>query len=593
MRYLSFIIGIILILLAALANALGLDNDPGWGAGRWLLLSAGLALAIPSAGAMLFHSALLPAESRERMAAALAKLRGWAACALRAYPLTVALVIVAWLAITVYGFWLTSAGRFRYKHDSGFYSSLAEGFLRGELALPQMPDPVLLALPDPYNMAARDASGAKVLWDASLYHGRYYIYWGPIPALILAAGGLFTGQVGSNAALAFAFYAGLAGVTAMLLHLLRRRYYPRAPGVSIAIFLLAAALNLHLLWLAGRPVVYETAILSGQFFLFLGLLFWLIYIERGSLAWAILAGLSWGLAVGSRNTLVASAGVYSVFVLAHVLRNSAWNLRKLRWGTLAAVAVPLALCGAGLAWYNYARFGSLTETGVTYMLSLAVNPKQFFSPVYAPTNALMYLFYGFDLSESFPFFPFRITYNLQFPAWASRPPFKMFDREFYGLLPAAPVTWLLALAVPLLVWTVVRRGKASQEDETAGARRTERREIAAMIVLAGLAQFAVLMGFFYGGTRYGADFILPAVLVSALAAWEVDARLAGRPWLRAALWAAAAGLALATAVIGVFGSFYVPEGFIRRNNPAVYAALAKTWTPVGHYIAGAIRLILK
>ncbi|MBE0695454.1 MAG: hypothetical protein IH586_00870 [Anaerolineaceae bacterium] len=612
-RFISFFAGIIFLCFAFFANALGIDNDPGWGRGRLFLLLVGLLLSLPAVAVQLFRTGLIPARIRRAMRRAVGSIQGWVQRAVRCYPLTVVLTGLVWAVLVVYGAWITSAGRFpEYPPEGGFYPRLAEALLHGQLSLLEKPDPILLTLPDPYDMIARDESGAKVVWDASLYNGKYYVYWGPVPALILVAAQVIGGQPPSNAAMVCGFFAGLAGVLAGLLHLIRKRFYPRAPGISIPLFLFAAALNLHTLWLVGRPAVYEASIISGQFFLFLGLLMWLISLESERRGWLVLAGLSWGLAAGSRNTLVISIGVYTAFALLHLWRANGWKLNGLPWGKLAALLIPLFLCGLALMVYNFARFGSLIETGQRYQLSLAVNPKNYFSPAYIPTNLYMWLFYRFDLAETFPFFPFRITYNLQFPFWAVRPPFKMFDREFYGLLPSAPVTWLLALALPLLagaLWRRRRKPAASRSQVTTASHShknpasgisapdnrlpASRLELAGMIGLAGFLQFMVLMSFFYAATRYGGDFTLPGVLIAALVTWETDAKMIQHPRLRSAFWSIAAVLVMSTALIGVFGAFTVPEGLLRKNNPALYRAVAKQWSEVGGYVVGFIRLASK
>ncbi|MDE3061395.1 MAG: hypothetical protein KGJ06_10330, partial [Pseudomonadota bacterium] len=63
------------------------------------------------------------------------------------------------------------------------YQMLGQAFLAGHTHLGTVPDPRLLALPNPYNPAGRD--GIRLLWDASLYQGKYYLYFGPVPALLL------------------------------------------------------------------------------------------------------------------------------------------------------------------------------------------------------------------------------------------------------------------------------------------------------------------------------------------------------------------------------------------------------------------------
>src|SRR5829696_3147634 len=84
---------------------------------------------------------------------------------------------LAMLAL-IYAFFAT--GAFAHPHVGSYYDWLARGFLQGQLHLPLAPSPELLALPDPYD--PRQNANYR-LHDVSLYNGRYYLYWGPLPAL--------------------------------------------------------------------------------------------------------------------------------------------------------------------------------------------------------------------------------------------------------------------------------------------------------------------------------------------------------------------------------------------------------------------------
>ena len=64
------------------------------------------------------------------------------------------------------------------------YNLLAKGYLSGHLSLSILPAPELLALPDPYDPIA---NARLRIWDATLFKGRYYLYFGPTPALLLFA----------------------------------------------------------------------------------------------------------------------------------------------------------------------------------------------------------------------------------------------------------------------------------------------------------------------------------------------------------------------------------------------------------------------
>jgi hypothetical protein len=63
------------------------------------------------------------------------------------------------------------------------YNQLAEGFRAGHLHVISEPSPALLARPNPFDWSNFN------LWylDASLYKRHYYLYWGPVPALLVLA----------------------------------------------------------------------------------------------------------------------------------------------------------------------------------------------------------------------------------------------------------------------------------------------------------------------------------------------------------------------------------------------------------------------
>src|SRR5262245_9206169 len=63
-----------------------------------------------------------------------------------------------------------------------YYGTLGEGFLSGHTYLSVPVPPEVIALAEPYNPRDRKV---PFLWDASLYQGHYYLYFGPTPALLV------------------------------------------------------------------------------------------------------------------------------------------------------------------------------------------------------------------------------------------------------------------------------------------------------------------------------------------------------------------------------------------------------------------------
>ena len=95
------------------------------------------------------------------------------------------------LALLIIGFYVWTATSnfksFRFVIDSVYnytdvlYIELGDALLEGRLSLIAEPSQALLSLPDPYDPLQNE--GLR-LHDASLYKGRYYLYFGPAPAVM-------------------------------------------------------------------------------------------------------------------------------------------------------------------------------------------------------------------------------------------------------------------------------------------------------------------------------------------------------------------------------------------------------------------------
>jgi hypothetical protein len=575
MQFLSLVAGIVLILLAALATVMGVDPNGGWGKGRLFLLFTGLLLVcLPVAGYA--YRRWAPASVRERFSAmgqSVQKLVN-RVCGITALTPVLAVVVLA--VFSGYALWFTSAGKFPvfYSIDN-YYIRQGSAFLRGQLNLLDQPSPQLLALQNPYDFKQRQT--VPYLWDITLYQGHYYTYWGPVPALMYAALEGLTGVTPAAQPLGVVLLIGLDLIALALLYQFRRWFFPRAPALTLVLFLLAATVNLPATFLLARTLVYEISILAGQFFLFLGLLWWVLYLKNNRTVWVALAGLSWGLAVGSRTNLVVSVLVYVGFVFFHFWRTAGKpRAAHLPWRKIAALCTPLALCALALAWYNWARFGNVLETGANYQLSLDVSMQQLFSIRYVVPNLYAWLFYSPALKPSFPFVDILKVANANLPAWAAFNSPQRFERIFWGLLPMVPVLGLLVFTLPVFARRALRERSGSQVHSRPAADPSLRWELMAMIGLTGFIQLGLMLVFFYGSVRYVTNFYLSLLLLVVFTVWAVDDLLRSRPRLRAAFWGGVTLLIVWGAAAGFLGGFVVEPNYFYNNNTALYNSISAT-----------------
>jgi hypothetical protein len=571
MRYLAFILGVLFIAIAFLADRIGLDHNPDWGASRYLLLGSGIILATAAGFVHLLKTNQIRKSTRDRLAdLAQATIRPLKQIR-ESLLVPVILTIVLFFASSAYVVWYTSEGMFPiYTPVANRYLDLGEAFLHGQVALLEKPDPRLGALANPYDYNQR--KNIPYIWDVSYYNGKYYLYWGPVPAFGFAlVEELFRARPPEQMMVIFS-YIGLGGVLSVLLFKIRSWYFPQAPGLVVPFFFLAAQANLPVMFILGRCQVYETSVITGQFFLILGLAAGLFYLNHKSWPWLVLAGLSWGLAVGSRVNLAVSVGVFGAFVLVEIWRARRGN--PLDWRAGVALLAPLFLCGLGLAFYNWIRFENPLETGLAYQLTIQVYHKQHFSPAYVLSNLYMYLFYPLAHTLTFPYFPSIAVDAQHLPAWAAPPAGKINEDVFVGLLPGLPVLWLLGIQVPALAlagtWNRMRTKLKGWFSEI----HTRRLRIAAILGLAALLQFTFLLFYYFGAMRFIVDFYPTLLLTIFFLGLELDDRLKQALALRILFWMAVGLLMIRTAAIALLAGFDIPPQMFRFSNPQLLKSIA-------------------
>jgi len=323
------------------------------------------------------------------------------------------------------------------------YSRLADGFLAGQLSLIEKPNPALAELDDPWDPAKN--AGLSAFHDVSYYHGKYYLYFGPAPAvLLLAPWKLLTGTyLGENVASAVFSLLGVAASMGLVLAI-RRRYFPGLGGWVGGLCLAVLPLGNLAPLLLRRPVYYELAISSAYAFAMAALLCIAFAVGEGRRRrlWLSLAGLAYGLALASRPNYLFGA------ICLLVPFGAAWRGwktsrvfdRKSVVCDAVAVGAPLLLVAGILLVYNALRFGNPMEFGTSYMLS-GLHPQKevMTSAAFMPINFWFYFLARAQLSTFFPFFQV-----IHMP-WFSFPKGYTGEEDVYGLC-NLPV-YLLALVL--------------------------------------------------------------------------------------------------------------------------------------------------
>ena len=268
-----------------------------------------------------------------------------------------AFVAVAWFHGVIA--WVGGPARNWHGQTSEYYALLTDAFLAGQTSLLVQPSAGLLALPDPYDSTV---NGRFRLHDASLYHGKYYLYFGPTPALVLFLPyRVLTGShLPSRLAVAL-FCAGGFACSCALFFLLTKREKWDCPRWFASAAVLSLGTVPGVAFLVTRPSFYEVAISAGYCLVMAGFLLTALSLGVDSPRPASLigAGLCFGLAAGCRPDFALLAILMLVLVV--------WRTRSHKTRALA-FAGPVVLCGFLLAAYNYARFQNPFNFGIQYTL---------------------------------------------------------------------------------------------------------------------------------------------------------------------------------------------------------------------------------
>ncbi len=428
-----------------------------------------------------------------------------------------------------------------------YYNLLARGFLKGQVALDLVPSPELVKLPNPYDPALRGNLG---LHDASYYRGRYHLYFGVTPTLLLSTPFLLlTGKALGDEYAVLAFSLAGFAIGVLLWRAILRRVFPGAGFVVEMSGVIALGLANLVPLLLRRPAFWEVPIACAYALAMLALYFGWRSASAGrpGTRWLALASAAMGLCVGARVTYLFAAALLLPLLLARARATGRWK------SSVAAALVPIALVGVGLAWFNYARYDNPLEFGHKYQLS-GDDPAtlQSFGLRYFVFNLRLYLFSAPGFS---PYFPFVTVIT---PPPVPKGQFGIEDP--FGILPACPWVLLALATIPI----VFRPGSPL------------RAWVASAWLAAVLAAGVI---FCFGGAtgRYEVDFAPALVLLGCVGA----AALAGLPsWVSRAAIPIAAALCLWSSAVNVLVSIR-HNRLLELNHPGVYARTAHAFNRLG------------
>ena len=256
-----------------------------------------------------------------------------------------------------------------YEHHHQYYE-LAQALAFGQTSLLAKPSPELLALDNPYDTTARISSGAAYLWDHAYFNGRYYVYFGVLPAIIyylpfylITSGGELPNWIAVGISYAL-FSTGLV----FLLFNICKKWFHEASQASFLLCFVTLMLGSWALPGAQSPDLYNVPISLGLACSAWGLAFLVKAVTPCKVnLWSACLGVALlSLTILCRPQMLLF-GVVTITLAIFALRNS--EERRSNTRTIFIAVIPIAIIGLAAGIYNYSRFGSPFDFGANYNLT--------------------------------------------------------------------------------------------------------------------------------------------------------------------------------------------------------------------------------
>ncbi len=375
------------------------------------------------------------------------------------------------------------------------YQELADALAKGQVYLDSMPSKELVEAPNPYDTIYLQANNIFYQFDYAYFKGRYYVYFGIVPVLLLYLPCLLiTGHQLPNYLAFFCFYSLFVISVFALLREIVKRWFQTIPFLAYLAVGCLFAMNANYLFLLGRPDLYNVPIMAANAFTMVGIFCWLKALDKdcSSPLWLAAGSFAMALVVGCRPQMF----LFSFLAIPIFWKRNAKERIIFAKGTrkrTIAFTLPYFIIAMILMYYNAARFGSVFDFGATYSLTSNDMTKR-----------------GFNISRLLIGF---FTFFLQPPLIEARFPFlqhNLVNNSYMGKM-ITEFTYGGIITSNLFLWSTFFLGKA---------RELLKSKNLFWMTLSGLIVSIIIAGFDINGAgilqRYTGDFLLGCLLTASI-----------------------------------------------------------------------------
>ncbi len=346
--------------------------------------------------------------------------------------------------VTVVGFWLaaggsnTPSGLNRLSNglffDNSQYNHMANALIHGHVDLDMPVNKDLAAMANPYDTGARVQVGVTtddptpILWDVAFKSGKYYCYFGVLPALFMFVPFKLVTGTDLSVGLAILMLALVNTVMSMMVAVQITRLFSKLSkhGLSSslgAVMLVSCAIfmGLQIINLVPIGFFYQLPQTMALAFTLLGISCWIESKLSGlNKVWLALGSLAIAMTLGCRPQFTLAA-ILAIPLFWEEIREL-WIQGRLggrglarEVGIWSCALSPFLLVFAPLLAYNKVRFGSYLDFGASYNLTGYDMPNSSLPYTQLFPMAFLYFLQPPSISTSFPL----MTTTPQFlPLWS-------------------------------------------------------------------------------------------------------------------------------------------------------------------------------
>lgn len=256
------------------------------------------------------------------------------------------------------------------------YYRLVDSIKKGQLFISDEVDPKLKELENPYDTGERAQKRIPIKWDTAYYNGKYYVYFGIVPALTLYLPyNLITGgNLPNYIAIYIIGILYMVGIFVLLWQIIKKWYKSTVP-LSIYLLLCVGSIFCGLAYVTQKPDFYSVPSLMAVVLAIFGLALWLSAEKKKDdgisklSTWRIALGaMLIALIAGCRPQLLIVI-VFGIFLFWNAVFKDRTLFSKSGLKQTVGLVIPFVIVATFIMWYNYARFGSVFDFGANYNMT--------------------------------------------------------------------------------------------------------------------------------------------------------------------------------------------------------------------------------